>query len=61
MSILSPEDLYEFDPLGIDDIPVTAGVREEDPNKHNDATYQGYLADDIYAGGTYEDWNQELP
>ncbi len=50
------DDLDVIDPLGVCDIPVTAQERE-DPNKHDDATYQGYLADDIYAGGTYEDWN----
>ena len=27
----------------------TASVREEDPNKLNDDTYQGYLGDGVYA------------
>ncbi len=27
----------------------TASVREEDPNKFNDDTYQGYLGDGVYA------------
>ena len=57
MNILNPDDLYVIDPLGVDDLHITAAEREEDPNKYNDRTYQGYLADDIYAGDTYEDWN----
>ena len=56
-----PVELLDVDTeFLIETFHPTASVREEDPNKLDDHTYQGYLGDGVYATKPYGTGSTEL-